>query len=458
MAVITWAILPSFEDTLKLIRLEDWKSVEDKPFSTKNGLSWVIEDIKTYREFPEQEGSARLFSQRVVDSVLLLIDIGEWERAYSLIHLPLELEGNPTFFQQLKGWGFFDIQLRILQKLSSVQEEEVTTFCLHNFASVYYDLGQFEDSKRYFQNSVQNFMEIGDMGQVGWQYHGLAVVNLEIGDNAEAEEYLLKAIKLFGQLDTVDYGGIAQSYNDLARVEMHYGNVEKAQEYHEKAVELYETHPNIGTGETRAWVYQGYSLFLMDHGSYEVAEKYGLKSLELFNGDKGGTSWTCARISKLYLYMEEYERSRLYALNAKELFHQLGDKSGLAIILYIMARLEIEQKNFKAAQENLYELMGILSHRKDHFKNSLAMDGFSKLALAQENYKLAVQLLSQVEKLQKGMKKVRIEREQEAFQKSYSLCRAKLGKTSFEQLWEKGENMMIAEVFSVIYEIYGDFR
>jgi len=447
MAIVIAGIFPSSDHTLHLIGLNDWDAIKEIPLSKRSGLSLVIVDIQAYRDLPPEKWDARFLSQALVNAIVLLIEIGEWEKALQLIHLPLQLEDNPTFFKQLATWGYFDIQLKILTKLNQLEidQHEIKSFCLINLAKVYRDLERPKASEQCYQESITYFQKTEDFSKLGWQYHGLANLKLEEPDVDAANKYLHKAIELFSQLSPPDYGGIAQSYNDLARPARQYGNLDLASKYYYKAIEIYEKHPDLSPNFRIAWIYHGYSDFLCDIGQYAEAEKYGLKALEHFKDETYGTSWTYARLSKLYFYWGEYTTSKDYALRAKEMFEQFQHHRGLIILLHLISCLEIEAGNFEGAKETLEELMGTLCTRKDPFKNYLVIDGLYHLAIAYENFPLATLLMSQSEHLRINMEINLTPVETRAFQTHIDLCKSKLGTEYYQQLYEKGKMLGIEE-------------
>lgn len=454
MGLILLTTFPSSSEMLRFIELHEWEAFDEHPVFVRSGLSLVIEELETMHTLPEGTYDTRLLSEGVIQAIELLVKLGEVERAFQLVQLPLKLEGSPTFFEQLSSWGHFDLQLRILHALQEMEDSSVKAFYLTNMAIVLRDLEQLNESEAYFLQSIAYLKAQNKLQALGWQYQELAVMKMEVLQFAEAEELLFQAIQVFRKLDPPYYAGIAQSYNDLARPAVHAGKMEEAQGYFERAIELYEQHPQPDLRIKQAWVYHGYSNFLSEQGDYRHAETYGHKALELFEDDKKGAAWTYVRLSKLYFYAQQYEKSRTHALKATQLFEELEMHGGLLFAFQLLGKLELQAKQFDQAEHTFKRLSEVPASSPQHevFKQYQFMDGMAQLALAQHQYEQAVLCLAQYDQLRLAQNKVFEEKAAREFEAHQALCRTHLGTERFAELWERSSKASVEDVVAMMEE------
>ena len=110
----------------------------------------------------------------------------------------------------------------------------------NNLASIYHDLGDFEQAKRYQQRALD--IKLDKLGpehvDVATSYNDLALIYHDLGDFEQAKEYLQRALDI--DLDKLgpEHVNVATSYSNLALIYQDLRHFEQAKEYQQRALDI----------------------------------------------------------------------------------------------------------------------------------------------------------------------------------------------------------------------------
>ena len=109
-----------------------------------------------------------------------------------------------------------------------------------NLASIYQDLGDIEQAKKYQQRALD--IKVDKLGpehvNVGTIYNNLALIYQDLGDFEQAKEYQQRALDI--ELDKLgpEHVNVATSYSNLASIYQDLGDFEQAKEYQQRALAI----------------------------------------------------------------------------------------------------------------------------------------------------------------------------------------------------------------------------
>ncbi len=168
-------------------------------------------------------------------------------------------------------------------------------------------------------------------------FRTLGIINLEVGNFAEAMSYCRKSMKIFEELGLDE--GMAKVHDTMASTYKSQALIDKAlKHYHESLRRKQECGSNISEIAI-CYLNIGacyYSLSRLDQAQsfYERARKIWEKS-----GDRRKLAYIYNNIGGLYGRKNELDKAREYILKALEIRQDLGDKKGMASTLGNMGSL-----------------------------------------------------------------------------------------------------------------------
>jgi len=222
------------------------------------------------------------------------------------------------------------------------------------------------------------------------------------GDILKALEYYSKSLKLREEIG--DKRGTANSLNNIGIIYQNQGDLSKALEYYRKSLQLRE---DIGYKKGTANSLNNIGVIYDKQGDIPKALEHHSKSLQLREeiGDKKGTASSLNNIGFIYQNHGDpsvtfSKEDVLRAGNTKaleyynkslQLYEEIGDKQGMAILLSNIGNIYLAQHQLATAKryfEKAYQLSKEIGYPERIEK---AANGLKKVYEQQGNYKLAYQ-------------------------------------------------------------------
>jgi len=147
----------------------------------------------------------------------------------------LHIQGNIRFYtgKQREAVESYAEALALFRKL---QFRRMEATMLMNIGFVSQCMGEYEGALRYYQDSYNIDLEIGDRFYTGAKLANIGQAHAEMGQFDRAEKYLRKAGDLCRAVE--DTGGLSDALTTLGQMRLWQGRVADARKYLSKAVDL----------------------------------------------------------------------------------------------------------------------------------------------------------------------------------------------------------------------------
>jgi len=284
------------------------------------------------------------------------VKFGKWYDRVGLIFYNL---GNYE-----KGKEYFQIALKIFQKIGDRSVEIAKTYC--DLGLMYHYLRDYTSAENYYKIGLQLQLELkGEINrEVADIYHNLGHIYTQKGDYSKGEEFFQKALKIRLQLFGKVHPQIALSYNSLGSLFEAKGDYSKSIEYYQKGLELYfqtvgAEHPNVAN------IYNNLGLVYRYLGKYDKGEEYYRKSLDIWLNTVGPEHpWVAIGYSNLgYIYQIKKDYSKAEEFYKKGLKIRLKffgpDHPDTAIGYEDLGILYFFQKDYSKAEEYFQKVLQI---------------------------------------------------------------------------------------------------
>ncbi len=218
---------------------------------------------------------------------------------------------------------------------------------LYNMATNHYWRGEYPESFRLFQQSLEIRKSIGDKQGVAAVLGNFGLLYSEQGNNIKALEFMTQSLKINEEMkDTL---GMCANYNNLASLYQDLGNHAKALEYYNRSVSLY--HPERDKLSI-ALSYNNIANVYRSDSAYDKALDYLTRSLEIrtaFN-DRTGMAINYINLGTLYVAQNNLDKAVPYIEESIALFRELNDKPGLTAAHHAMGDVALRQKRWRDAE------------------------------------------------------------------------------------------------------------
>ncbi len=208
--------------------------------------------------------------------------------------------------------------------------------------------GEFEESKKWYNDSLQVCEAVGDRKVAGLIFNNLALISKAQGDLAAARALGRKSLDVMRELN--DDRGAALSLNNLALLALEQGQFADATQLHEESLKLRrKLNDRVGV----AGSLNNLGVVAMRRGDLLQANQWyeeALAELKALRDDRGVASClhNLARIAK---GREDVDKACELATESYEIRKRLGDKAGVALSLTLLSNLSCEQVQLTQARK-----------------------------------------------------------------------------------------------------------
>jgi tetratricopeptide (TPR) repeat protein len=207
------------------------------------------------------------------------IKIEKEDKDYALTPLISAIKIDSLYYHKDK------IKKRISEISAYLEEnkeanEELKNNFYKELAKLYYNLGNYNSSKKYILKNIEFYKNKNDLIGIARCYDYLAGIYRILDKIENALYYQLKAIKIREDILDNNHPDLATSYNNLALIYQNLNKLEDALKYQLKAIEiekkvLEKNHPNLSSS------YNNISVIYLSLGEFENALKYQLEAIKI---------------------------------------------------------------------------------------------------------------------------------------------------------------------------------
>jgi len=207
---------------------------------------------------------------------------------------------------------------------------------LLSLGNIRYQLGEYNEAHRLYQESLRISQEMGDKSGVSRSLHLLGWLAQITGDLDEARRLNLVSLKISQELG--DKKGVSRSLHQLGMLAQHMGDLEEAKQLYQESLKISQ---ELGdkNGVSRSLGQLGNLAY--DRSDLDEAKRLYQEGLKIFQdlGDKDGVSSSLHQLGNLAYDRGDLDEARRFYQDSLKISQGLGDRSGVSISLFQLGML-----------------------------------------------------------------------------------------------------------------------
>ncbi|MGB2682852.1 MAG: tetratricopeptide repeat protein, partial [Candidatus Competibacter sp.] len=233
-----------------------------------------------------------------------------------------------------------------LPALRDNQNQELRAGALNRSGTTCTRVGQYDEAKRFFEESLAIQRAIGDRTGEGTVLNNLALICHARGDQDTMQRYLEEALAIYQAIG--DRGGEGLALNNLSQIYHMRGDYETAlRDLEESLVIRQAIGDQVGEGATL----NNLSRIYRARGDHEKALRYLRDSLTIYRaiGDQAGEGTVLNNLAQIYRARGDREAERRYLEKALAIYRVIGDRGGLCVVLFNMGSTYFQKNEHQQA-------------------------------------------------------------------------------------------------------------
>ncbi|MEZ4690548.1 MAG: tetratricopeptide repeat protein [Ignavibacteria bacterium] len=216
--------------------------------------------------------------------------------------------------------------------------------------------GDFEQAKKYSEESLTIYKEIGDKKGIAESTNSLGNIANYQGDYKQALKCYKESLSIFKEID--DKRGIAGSIQNLGLITRNMGEYEQAKKYYEESLAMGR---EIGDKTRIADTINNLGYIAIIQEDFKQAKKYLEESLVLRieTGDKRGTAISLNNLGLVLFDQGEFEQAKKYLEESLSINQEIGNKSGVVDSMSNLGNIAVGMGDLKKAIRFYKESLGI---------------------------------------------------------------------------------------------------
>lgn len=158
--------------------------------------------------------------------------LSAWSAAWQVLEMPVFT--GKKLYEQFRDWGYYRKQVEIYPQLLGKIDPRIDCILYYQIGYAYYNLGQKETSRQYFQKQLDLAQEIGDKSLEALAWGRLGAVAAMSDCASQAVTYYQKQLELANLVD--DKASIIEALENMGLAQNGYGNYEQAHFYLNQAL------------------------------------------------------------------------------------------------------------------------------------------------------------------------------------------------------------------------------
>jgi len=229
--------------------------------------------------------------------------------------------------------------------------------------------GMIQSALASYKASIWLREELKEYQNLASTYNSIGILSLEIGELAQAHDYLEKSLKIKTSLN--DQRGMVNTLNSIGGLYQEQYNFEKALEYYEKSLELARKLQLI---EAIANTLDNIGVAYIEKREFKKAIASFEEAIKLWQelNETWGMAYCYANIGSTYREQKNYTKAKEYYAAAQERFTQVKSKKGMTSCLFNFGQIAYIEKSFEKANDYFKEalLLSKESGNSEDIKNS----------------------------------------------------------------------------------------
>jgi non-specific serine/threonine protein kinase len=302
--------------------------------------------------------------------------------------------------------------------------------------------GDYEQAKKYSEESLAISKEIGDKKGIVAAMNSLGSIAYYQGDYEQDKKYSEESLAISKEIG--DKKGIAISMNSLGNIAYYQGDYEQARKHYKESLAFSK---EIGDNKVIAVSLNNLAYIANYQGDYEQARKYSEDSLFYGKeiGDKNVIAVSMTNLGITASNQGDYEEAGKYLKESLAIRKEIGNKRGIAISLNCLGNVSFSQEEYEQAE--IFYKESLATYKAIGDKNGIveSMNNLGKVFFNQGDYDLTATLLSASEEIIESTGSV-IDRDFLARKdETISKLVKHLSDDEFKKYWEEGKNLTLEE-------------
>jgi tetratricopeptide (TPR) repeat protein len=292
---------------------------------------------------------------------------------------------------------------------------------LLSLGNIRYQLGEYNEAHRLYQESLRISQEMGDKSGVSRSLHLLGWLAQITGDLDEARRLYLESLKI--SQDLGDNDGVSASLHQLGMLAQYMGDLAEARRLYQKSLKISQ---DIGdkNGVSRSLGQLG--ILAQAKGDLDEARRLYQESLKISQeiGDKNGVTLSLHQLGNLAYFTGDLVEARRLYQECLKISQELGDKNGVSLSLHQLGILaqatgdlaearRLYQKSLKIFQDLMDKShialsqaqLSLLEEKEGHFDKALELIRLAESAFIELGSPMAAQAQTNRQRLEKKVKK-----------------------------------------------------
>jgi class 3 adenylate cyclase/tetratricopeptide (TPR) repeat protein len=305
------------------------------------------------------------------------------ELARSAGSAKMEARGYLAWGRALWRQGKYEVAqhrlMRSLQLTSGSPDQEA--HCLRILGLIVWSQGNYGEARRYFEQTLLTFQQIGDRRGEGLVFNNLAIISVEEGDYAQAIAYFEQSLLICRLIGDLEVEG--KVLNNLGVVAGRQSNYVTAQNQYERALLIMR---EIGDRQGQAMVLDNLGDVFRYQGDYARAKSYFDQSLYIRReiGERRGEANILNNLGNIFHYLGDYNRARRYYRQALVIRREIGERQGEGETLAYLSLLFHHLGDNQIAREYSAQSLRIADDLGDHHLKGFALTHLGHALTAQE--------------------------------------------------------------------------
>ena len=279
-----------------------------------------------------------------------LCDAQDWKKASDILSMPLSLSSPQPFHQQLGIWGYYIELIDLYKKLLDKIDLENRLIYLCGLGNVYYNLSQYFECLKYYNEGLKIAKEIDNKSMKGQILNNLGSVNLMRGNYSKAIKFYKRSLTISQKINErhLEYTvrlrlGLAyiyqkQYYDALECYQKELINIRKDGDPEQESIAL------VNLGLTYICLEDYSQAILYNQKALEVAQKIGHRTQE---------AWANCNLGKTFLRIAQYQKSEEYLKLALNTFQEMDCRRAESEVLETLSEL-YEKMNLPILSSQYY--------------------------------------------------------------------------------------------------------
>ena len=279
--------------------------------------------------------------------------------------------------------GHYSTGIRLIEnilKTSGNLDKSVKSKLLALIGSLKMDQGDYEQAKKYTEESLDIRKEVGDNYGIVVSVNNLGCISFHQGDYDRAKKYFGESLAINKEIG--DKKVIAASMANLGNISYYQGDYEQAKEYYKDCLAISK---EIGDKKLISISFNSLGSISYVLGDSEQAKEYYEESLSIRKefGDRKGMADSINNLGYIANYQGDYEQARKYFNESMDISKEIGNKTGIATSMDNMGNTSYTLGDYEQAEKYYKECLSIYESIGDRKGMADSMNNLGGVIYAQ---------------------------------------------------------------------------